>query len=234
MAVGCSHGHLANKAATREALKFKERWKPQVTIHLGDFFDLACFMREGHGRELDTADILADLAQGEEFLRALEPNWLFLGNHEDRLWRLAMSRNGTIAFAAMQGAQQIDDLAKDLKAQLVEYDIQAGWRTPCGSDTKFGHGYMFNENAARDHAEAFGKCVIAHIHTPCQQRGRRDDNPTGYCVGTLADIPAMRYAKTQRSRLRWGHGFAWGEFCQDETVVWVAEETQAGNWRLPV
>lgn len=234
MAVGCSHGHLANPAAVKSAIEFKVRWKPETTIHLGDFVDLSAFMRDGAGQSVDDSDITADLLAGEEMLLQLEPRMIFVGNHEDRLWKIRGHREKVKAWAAMTGIQAIEKLAKDLKASLVEYDIDAGWRYPLGSDCRFGHGYMYNQAAIRDHAETFGKCCIAHLHTPGQERGRRSDNPTCYCSGTLADIPAMRYAKTNRSRLRWGHGWLWGEYCSNETVVWVAERSRSGEWRLPI
>ena len=41
MAVSCSHGHLADAKATKAALEFKKRFKPDTTLHLGDAIDLA-------------------------------------------------------------------------------------------------------------------------------------------------------------------------------------------------
>ena len=41
LAVTCSHGHLADAKATRAVLEFKKRWKPDLTLHLGDAIDLA-------------------------------------------------------------------------------------------------------------------------------------------------------------------------------------------------
>jgi len=43
MAVGCSHGDQIDPDARKAVLVFKERWKPDMTIHLGDFLDLAAF-----------------------------------------------------------------------------------------------------------------------------------------------------------------------------------------------
>ena len=84
--------------------------------------------------------------------------------------------------------------------------------------------------------EVVGKCVIAHLHKPGQVRARRLEGATGVCVGTLANIPAMAYAKTQKSRCAWNHGFVFGEYCEGkgaETISWLIEKGTNG-WRLPI
>ena len=50
MAVSCSHGHLADAKATKAALEFKKRFKPDTTLHLGDAIDLAA-LRAGAMRK---------------------------------------------------------------------------------------------------------------------------------------------------------------------------------------
>jgi hypothetical protein len=94
---------------------------------------------------------------------------------------------------------------------------------------------MYGENATRDHAEALGNCVHAHTHRPGIAKGRRSDNPTGYCAGTLASIPAMEYAKTNRSTLSWAGGMVWGEYCDDASQLYLHEQPQGvTEWRLPL
>ena len=233
-AVGCSHGHLADSEALSTVLAFKERWKPHTTIHLGDFLDLSPMMANGKKAESDRSQLADDFTAGISFLEALEPQLVFSGNHEDRISKLQEHSNSIISYAADQVAAQLDDILEKLGAEYVPYDIQSGWREI--GDTKFGHGYMFSENALRDHAELVGKCVIAHLHKPGQIRARRREGATGICTGTLANIPAMAYAKTQKARCAWNHGFVFGEYCESnrpETVSWLIEKG-ANGWRLPL
>lgn len=50
MAVGCSHGMYADPKAIEGVLKFKERFKPNMTVHLGDFVDMTPFMSSARGK----------------------------------------------------------------------------------------------------------------------------------------------------------------------------------------
>jgi hypothetical protein len=253
MAVGCSHGILADKISLANVVSFATKWKPDTAIHLGDFCDLAAFRAGAKGTADEAISPQDDFNAGCEFLEqyfeasGATKRIIHEGNHEDRVHTLAANPNAVIAFAAQQGVNAIRDVSKRLKAELVEYDNITGWRQ--FGDTIFGHGYMCNETFIRDHAETFGKCCIAHGHKVGQATGRRSDNPTAYCVGTLANIPAMGYAKLKRSRLAWSQGLNYFEYCDDETVLWLVEGprgettfdangvphfTRSGHWRFPI
>jgi len=232
IALGCNHGNLADQSALKEVLAFKERWKPDTTMHLGDCYDLAALRTGAKGTSDESVSIMDDFNAGTSFLRDLRPNYFFLGNHSSRLYKLQNHHNAIISHCAGQVIGDINDLAKDLKFKIIPYDIDMGWRK--FGDCDFGHGYMFNMAAIRDHAEMRGKCVIAHLHRVGQEPGRRSDHPVGYCVGALCDISRMDYAKTQRSRTAWSQGFAWGEYCDTETVVRLERRCNSGAWRMPL
>jgi hypothetical protein len=55
----------------------------------------------------------------------------------------------------------LEKIAKELKARLYPYHIRSFYEL---GGTKFLHGYMYNVQAIRDHAETYGQCVIAHLH----------------------------------------------------------------------
>ncbi len=231
MAVGCSHGHLACPKALRAVLTFRDKFRPDYTAHLGDFVDVAALRSGAAGSKDETADIDYDLKCGTNFLERLEPNTIFFGNHDDRLERLQNHPKAVVAYCAGKIMGEINDLAGKLKANIVPYGIHCGWR-PLGNYL-LGHGYNYGEAAIRDHAESVGNCVIAHLHRTGEERGRRLEGATGYCVGTLADIPSLEYAKTRRATLKWNMGFAWGEYCDSATVVNIARRADNGDWRLP-
>lgn len=232
MAVGCSHGHLADRHALRTVLKFKKDYKPELSIHLGDFFDLAALRSGAKGTKDEGADIDHDLKSGLNFIEKYEPRILFMGNHDDRISRLQNHPKAIVAFCAGKIMGEVTDFCYKYKVDLVPYGIQDGWR-PLGNYL-FGHGYMYNEMAIRDHAESFGNCVIAHLHRTGEERGRRFGGATGYCVGSLADIPALEYAKIRRSTLKWNLGFAWGEYCDDAISINLCRRADNGDWRLPL
>ena len=237
LAVGCSHGHHADQQLLKRVLAFKSRWKPHTTIHLGDAIDLACLRMGATGAD-EAADPEGDLQDGLAFLHQLQPQKYFLGNHEARLNVLMESPKAIVAALAARVMGQITDQAKRMRCEVIDYNFQNGWRQL--GDCLFGHGYMCNEQATRDHAESVcgpggtTKVVIAHLHRVMQAEGRNRAHPTGYCVGWLGDKDAMGYAANRRATTSWSRGFAWGEYCDTETVVWLAKETQANDFRLPI
>lgn len=235
MAVGCSHGHLADPKALQTVLEFQRRFKPHRRIHLGDFTDQAAFRSGAQGTKDETVSIADDLTHGLNFLKAFRPTDILNGNHEIRLWKLADHHNQIISQAASSVITEIREAAGKLKARYVEdYDITRSWITL--GDTKFLHGFMYGENAIRDHAEHFGKCVHAHLHQVGDVAGRRSDKARAYCVGTLTNVALMGYALTRRSTARWSHGFAYGEYSETECHVWLSQgmANTPGGWRLPL
>lgn len=238
IAVGCSHGHLGNKSVQDEVLSLCERWKPKHRIHLGDFLDLAAFRSGARGTNDEAANVAFDLKDGFQFLTDLRPTLVFMGNHEDRLFSFQQSPNALKAHVAGAVLKDLDDLRKKVGFRLVEkYGVRENEAWVDIGNARFLHGYMYSENATRDHAEAFapvgGSIVHAHTHRPDVSRGRRYDSPTGYCVGTLSDIPAMGYAKTRRATLAWGHAAIIGETNHKETRLWLINGNQ-GPLRFPV
>jgi hypothetical protein len=233
IAVGCSHGTFANKDALRAVLRFRDAWKPKHRIHLGDAFDSTAFRTGAIKGDSDcTESIGSDITHGSKFLREYKPTVFCIGNHENRLVKLADHYNEIISMAAAATLGQMMDAVDG--AKLIEYTVHPnGWHKLGGF--AWGHGHLYGENYLRDSAETWGNCVVAHAHRAGMAKGRRSDNPTAFGTGTLADIPSMGYASGRRATLAWSHGVVWGEVCGDKAALhvheWPAGETE---WRLPL
>ena len=237
MAIGCTHGHLVDQSLLKQVYAFKERWKPHTVIALGDHIDLACLRTGAIGSADEAASPEGDLNDGLNFISRFEPSVYLLGNHENRLLTLMESPKAIVAALAARIYQQITDRAKEVRCRVVPYSFQDGWVQY--GDALFGHGYMINEMAVRDHAESVccstaNKCVIAHLHRVSQAEGRNRSHPTGYCVGWLGSPDQATYSLYRRATASWSRGFAFGEYCDTETIVWLAKETRTGTFRLPV
>jgi hypothetical protein len=234
MAIGCSHGSLADPDAIAAVLRFKEAYKPEVRIHLGDIMDFAAFRHGAPGTKDEAMQLGPDIEAGCNLIERYEPTHVLIGNHDERVFRLSEHHNAIIALAAAHARNEFLESCNRVHARVTDhYDINRSWIEL--GDTKFIHGFMFNENAMRDHAEHFGRCVIAHLHVAGSANGRRSDHATCFCVGTLANIPSMEYAKTRRSTARWSHALAYGEHSETHCHVELSqcEPGQAKNWRLP-
>ena len=237
-AVGCTHaGHLDLKA-WGEVMKFKERWKPETTIHLGDFLDTAAW-RAGARTSQDDPDkgssFSEDYLHGIGHLKELftgGDHVTMMGNHEARIWALTRSSSAVVAYAAEEGVKAIESAVKKMKARLFPYDIEKG--VFLLGNMACVHGYSFGEAALRDHCEQYGRPVLmAHTHRPEQVRGRTIGSPMGTCVGTLMRIQDAAYARHRRATLRWAHGCAFGEYCADAVQTWLATPVK-GEWRFPL
>lgn len=235
LACGCSHGHLADPKATGAILKFRQAWKPDQVWHLGDAVDLAA-MRAGAQRDPDSGDraqdMQDDLLAGLGFLQELEVTKYFLGNHEDRLHRLAHSPNAVVSYAAGAVLGHMADAMRKLKAEIVPY---AGLRPEACrqlGDTLFLHGSLYNMQAARDTAEALSSnCVFVHTHKVAVERARTQKPFTGYNAGCSVRLD-VEYAKNNRSTLSWCHGFAWGEYTDNSCIVRL--EQLSPHYRPPL
>lgn len=235
MAIGCSHGSLADPDAIEAVLRFEAAYKPERKFHLGDIYDFAAFRQGAPGTKDEAEQLGPDIEAGCNLIERYSPTDVLLGNHDERVFQLAKHHNAIVRLAASHARNEFLLACEKVKARLVDhYDINRSWIEL--GDTKFLHGFgLGGEMAIRDHAEHFGRCVIAHLHRAESQGGRRSDHAVAYCVGTLANIPMMDYAKTRRSTARWSHGIAYGEYSDTHCHVELSacEQGQAKNWRLP-
>lgn len=234
MAVGCSHGSHICPEARQAVLTFKERWKPNTTLHLGDFVDLAA-LRAGARANPDCSDrskdIAEDVAEGVDFLHELRPQHILLGNHEHRLYALAESPNALAAHAANCVLEDIGDCAKKLKARVYPYTVRSYAEI---GDLKCLHGFVYNVNAIRDTAESYGcKTLMAHIHRCGQERARTLNGVSGYALGMMMRFEPD-YAMQRRATLAWSQGFAFGYYTDNQTTVNIVERTFGQPWMLPI
>lgn len=234
-AVGCSHGIYADPTALEAVLKFKREFKPDITIHLGDAIDCTAFMSSHMGAARGD-DVEPDVNGGLDFLRELRPQYFIFGNHEDRLDRLATSKNELVSYCAVTVLSHIESFCNRHKCKTIPYtgndqDLTIG-------NVRFMHGTVYNVSATRDHAEAFapfrGAVVHAHTHRAAQDTGRRGDAPIGFCVGTLGRKAAFGYAKTRRATLGWSQAFLYGYISDTSSQLYLCQrQNDKEPWLLP-
>lgn len=232
LALGCSHGQMADPDALKAILKFKESWKPDFTAHLGDAIDTAAFRAGAKGSKDEAEPVDPDVFAGLDFLRKLRLNLYLLGNHEDRLTNLSTHHNAIVACLASKILAEINDECKKMKTLILPYDYRQCYRL---ANYSLMHGTIFTENAARDHAEVHGNVIHAHNHRAMMATGRRSDAPVGIAVGCLIDPSKAGYAKNRKSTYAWSQGFVWGEYSDATLVPWLHVQPQGvKEWRLPV
>ena len=236
MSVGCTHGSLADPDAIEVALKFKEAYKPEIRVHHGDVFDFSAFRFGAKGTKDEAEQLAPDIEAGCNFIEAYEPTHVILGNHDDRVFQLSSHHNAILRYAASMARNEFLETCRKVGARVIDsYDIND---EPLRfGDTNFIHGFgLGGENALRDMAEHFGKCVTAHFHRAEIVGGRHYQHPICCCTGTLANVGMMPYAKTRRATARWSHGLPYGEYSDTYCHIELTrcDQRQAKNWRTPL
>ncbi len=220
-AIGCSHGDLADKSRLDEVMKFVSRFDPKIRFDLGDVMDTAAFRNGAKGTKDEAMPIEPDNLAAVDWIRRYRPTHISWGNHDWRLVEWRGHHNATLAYAAGIVWNKLEDAAKEVGALTVPYDYEKGWFELGGR--AWGHGYWYNEAAVRDHAEYLGMPVVmAHLHRALSERGRTRADTTSFCVGLLADIDKMNYARRRRATSRWSAGIVFGEVCEGDAALWLA------------
>ena len=233
LAVGCSHGELANRDIQKQVLAFSKKFKPQIRFELGDIVDTACFRSGARGTPDEGRRPEPDEFSAIRWLQEYEPTNLSWGNHDVRLLELQNSPNAIVSYASAKLWNSLSDQVRKLKCKTVPYDIETGWFDV--GNVLWGHGFMYSVNALRDHAEMLGRSVVmAHLHHPHMVNPRNLRHSPSYCVGTLSNIPAMSYARRRRQTLTWAHGLVYGEVSSSTAHLWLVTAEKGGTFRFPL
>ena len=241
MAISCNHGNRANANAISAVLLFREQFKPDECIHLGDNYDLAS-LRAGALKDQNDSDAvddyMGDLEAGREFLNSLRPTVFILGNHDERAKRYLRHHNAVVrGYAEAVWTRMVEPIDRHCHTFIDTHDVlDRSWYKLGGA--KYGHGILFSENFLRDTAETWGGhkeiCVVGHAHRAGIAHGRTSGNPVAMSPGCLADISCMEYAHKRRSTLAWSFGIVFGEYTDNHSQLylhqWNQHETQ---WNLP-
>lgn len=227
MAVFDNHGILADTAAVEAMFEFKDHWKPDITIHGGDGYDLAC-LRKGASKDEEFEEVAADIDAGNDFMRRLDPDEWLRGNHDERLWDVAQGHNPIAAGFACRAINEI--LACIPKARVYPYNKRTGIFQL--GKLRFIHGYASGINAARTSAQAYGDVVCGHCHVIDVASVAGIEPRIGRIAGALCKLDAA-YNRAHLNTLRQAHGFAYGISWPNGDYQYFQAECKNGVWVFP-
>jgi len=164
IAISCSHGKYADETAIDAVLTMRDKWNPNIVVHLGDWCDTTAFRSGAVGSSDESEPVAPDIDGGLSFLRKYRPTHVLDGNHEDRIPRMLSHRNALVAYAAQQATDYIDRTFVEIGCRRIPYD--GVFQKLVIGDVTFTHGTIYNENTARDMAEMYGgKVIFGHTHS---------------------------------------------------------------------
>ncbi|MEY5012426.1 MAG: hypothetical protein RLY69_141 [Verrucomicrobiota bacterium] len=229
-----NHGGLVSAEAMRKFLAFADDWKPHHRIHLGDLWDFSP-LRRGASPEEKADGISEDYQAGLEFLDAYRPNFLTLGNHDDRIWmHSTRCADGMLREHCAKLAEASEEEFKKRKIAWVPYHVGKFLRMPEGGP-KLIHGFRATMYPAKAHFENWGACLHGHVHKPDTYTARHIDGEASFSVGCLANINALSYADRTPAKLAWRNGWLYG-MINDRTGAWQAWHVikEGMNWISPM
>lgn len=222
---------MIDHKAWRSVLDFKDAFKPDTVVHLGDFCDTAA-LRAGASTSSDQY-VPMDLDIGIQHLKQLRPTHVCLGNHEDRIPQLCNDHRTIVREYGIKLMAAMVDGIRDAGAEHWQpYDMEQGFDI---GGYRYMHGTLYGENCIRDAAETYGNVVFGHSHRPGMATARNAAGAIGYNTGWLGDVSMAGYAKNRRSTLSWKQGFVWGYYKGDQSVLWQHIQPKGQTeWILPL
>lgn len=217
---------MAEPGVLRVVRDFCKVWKPETRIHLGDVWDFRWLRRSASDEEKAEA-VAADFEAGLDLLAWYKPTVCLDGNHDDRLWRLLDSTQGSARHLAGQWLDRIGVVLAGVDRR--RYCKRNGvYRF---GDYSLVHGYAHGIGACRKHALVYGNCLFGHVHAVESTRVESADPRVAYSIGACCKLD-FPYNASNVGTLRQRHGFAYGTIDHGKVTVWQATET-SGLWHLP-
>lgn len=224
------HGNLQDKATVKQVLKFKEEFNPEITIFMGDLFDLQALMSRATDDD-KAVPILEDVEAGLDFMREFKPDVYLKGNHEVRLDKLSQSRDAVKSSLAQKLMQEMDEEFAAMGTRTLPYCKRNGvYRL---GKLSFVHGYSCGIGATRKHAFTYGNVLMGHIHAIDAVSIESHSQVMGRAIGCLCqlDIP---YNAAHIGALRQAHGFAYGVVDNSTGEFFCAQAQEInGKWFCP-
>lgn len=225
------HGDLQDPVPVNALLAYTKVWKPKHRIFGGDLFDFRCIRSKANAAERRES-LQADFDAGMRFLERWRPTVTILGNHDDRVWRLATEGEGIVADAAKEFIRQIQTKLQLIRCRvLVPYDVHQSFEL---GEREFIHGFFPGKHAAARHlAEGWDNVSFGHIHAFQEHVGPGKRPRRSASVGALCSL-TMDYAKTIGISRRQQHGWEYGIHNNKtgEVTSWPAKKQENGKWLL--
>ena len=219
MAIADTHGDMIDWDAANGMLEFKQEFKPDIAVHLGDAFDFRN-LRKGASDDEKADSMRDDWDMGLDLLRqyfdGAKVKTLLLGNHDWRPFEMMESSTGLIRDYATDGVKALQNELKRMGASYLPYDSEKGvYRL---GHLSMIHGYHAGQGACRLHALYYRNCIFGHVHTIESAPVPSIEPAEARSIGCLCRRD-MGYINRSTAKLRWGQGFAYGLTFPDGTYT---------------
>ena len=224
------HGEHQDKKANNALFKFIDLFKPDIRICGGDVWNMGPIRKRADVHEKRDS-MKKDFGMGKEWLTRFRPDFLIRGNHDERIFDLALQADGIIKDHADDCIEEIDELMRELGCRMLPYNKRTGILKI--GHLHFAHGFKCGINAAREQARTYHNIVVGHGHGIQAQSIEGLERRCGWMVGCLCKLD-QDYNRAHTGALVHEHGWGYGVI-NDRTgdfQMWQARRCGDG-WMLP-
>lgn len=224
------HGDEQDYAACEVAFKFKDIFKPDISICGGDLWNFSP-LRKGASADEQRVSLKNDFTAGVKWFNRFKPTHFLRGNHDERIFELAQYGCGVAADFAGEKLSAIKKMVAKHRCDMRPYHKSRGILSLSGLN--FLHGFNCGLSAARQTALFYGSSVFGHCHNDDQQSVGGLEKRTATCASCLCNLD-MDFEARKPNSLRHGHGFVYGLLHKTQPIyhVWQARSI-AGTWLIP-
>lgn len=172
-----------------------------------------------------------DVSEGSRWLDTLKPTVFLRGNHDERLWDLAIQSEGIVADYAKLCVERLEKQITKLRCKMYPYDKREGIYQM--GALRFIHGYITGVTAARRTAMIYGNVVCGHGHGIQSATVEAVEPRAGFMCGCLCQT-SFAYNRAQAGTLNQENGWAYG-VTNERTgsfLYWQARRID-NKWILP-
>lgn len=254
-----SHGKYIDWRDAEYVLKLKQRFKPDYTIHGGDFLDFGPLRSKATANE-KAGDILEDIKEGKKWISLLKPDVITLGNHDDRIYgHLGALANRQDEDNERGRSKRSQTCLEEIGARSVVDDINATFKKagtkviPYGSgkgfniggvkygDTTIGGIWFAHGNASGDGVckamshQFLGNVMFGHVHTSDCITMQNIMRSFSQSVGSLCRDEDMDYQRIDTRYLKHERGVVVGLFdTVSKRCAYTVGKKLGDKWVCPI
>lgn len=225
-----NHGDLEDPESIAALLKFVERFKPEIRIHLGDCWDFRN-LRKGACEDEQAGSLEDDFRIGLDFFQRFfaggETRVFLRGNHDQRAWDLCHTTKGITRDYCKHLVDRIETACRLSGVEMRPYDSDYGLFEL--GELRCIHGYHHGVGACRSHANIYRNCFFGHVHSIESAPVPSHKPAEARSIGCLCKRD-IDYINRKTAKLRWGNGWVYGFLFDDGTYQYFQTRKLNGKF----
>lgn len=214
------HGSKRHLEHLRKLAEFKQDFKPNLTIDLGDWMDTTRLRRGAECEDLK-ASLGDDWACARENFDIIQPDVVIDGNHDIRIHKHSYDDTDRGELCRFLLNQCIEPyFAAKPNVRHLPYGVDEGIFEIQGWRFLHGFGGTRGKHAAYQLALHYGNAIQGDLHRFECSPADDYDRSVGYICPAMCDLDQMGYMKDKTGFFRQSNGWLYGIIHRNGTASW--------------